>query len=130
MLHLFIIFCSGMQSFYFSESQDALVLQICHEKWCSMLIRLQFHDSLIWETASPRTHKPKIVKKTLQPSCKTEIKSTLDWSSGIRLISTVNIISVQPKQGTKLVVTRQFVRSTHYHCVNHSLNLAYPPPPI
>ena len=25
-------FVSGMQSFYFSESQDALVLQTCHEK--------------------------------------------------------------------------------------------------
>ena len=23
---------SGMQSFYFSESQDAMVLQTCHEK--------------------------------------------------------------------------------------------------
>ena len=93
-LHLLlIIFCSGMQSFYFSESQDAIVLQICHEKWCSRPIRLQFHDSLIWETASPRTHKPKIVNEPLQPSFKTEIKSTLDWSSGIRLISAVNIIS-------------------------------------
>ena len=25
-------FVSGMQSFYFSESQDAIVLQICHYK--------------------------------------------------------------------------------------------------
>ena len=25
-------FVSGMQSFYFSESQDAIVLQICHEE--------------------------------------------------------------------------------------------------
>ena len=25
-------FVSGMQSFYFSESWDAMVLQICHEK--------------------------------------------------------------------------------------------------
>ena len=25
-------FVSGMQSFYFSESQDAMVLQTCHEK--------------------------------------------------------------------------------------------------
>ena len=25
-------FVSGMQSFYFSEFQDAMVLQICHEK--------------------------------------------------------------------------------------------------
>ena len=25
-----IIFVSGMQSFYFSESQDAIVLQACH----------------------------------------------------------------------------------------------------
>ena len=25
-------FVSGMQSFYFSESQDAIVLQTCHEK--------------------------------------------------------------------------------------------------
>ena len=25
-------FVSGMQSFYFSESQDAMILQTCHEK--------------------------------------------------------------------------------------------------
>ena len=34
-------FVSGMQSFYFSESQDATVLQTCHEKKCSGLISLQ-----------------------------------------------------------------------------------------
>ena len=57
-------FVSGMQSFYFSESQDAIVLQTCHLKKCSGLISLQL-DSLIWETASPRTHKPKIVNESL-----------------------------------------------------------------
>ena len=32
-LHLLLIILSqGMQRFYFSESQDAMVLQICHEK--------------------------------------------------------------------------------------------------
>ena len=25
-------FCSGMQSFYFNDSQDAMVLQTCREK--------------------------------------------------------------------------------------------------
>ena len=57
-------FVSGMQSFYFSEAEDAMVLQTCHEKWCSGLISLQL-DPLIWETASPRTHKPKIVNESL-----------------------------------------------------------------
>ena len=46
-------FVSGMQHFYFSESQDAMVLQTCHEKKCSGLIGLQL-DPLILETASPR----------------------------------------------------------------------------
>ena len=48
---------SGMQSFYFSESQDAIIiiLQTCHLKKCSGLISLQL-NSLIWETASPRIH--------------------------------------------------------------------------
>ena len=49
-------FCSGMQSFYFSKSQDAMVLQTCHEKCVSLQL-----DPMIWETASPRTNKPKIV---------------------------------------------------------------------
>ena len=40
-----------MQSFYFSESQDAMVLQTCHEKYCSGLISLQL-DSSIWVTES------------------------------------------------------------------------------
>ena len=44
-------FVSGMQSFYFSESQDAMVLQTCHEKKCSELISLQL-DPLIWEIAT------------------------------------------------------------------------------
>ena len=57
-------FVSEMQSFYFSESQDAIILQTCHEKKCSRLISLQL-DSLIWETASPTTHKPKIVNESL-----------------------------------------------------------------
>ena len=52
-------FVSGMQSFYFSESQDAIVLQTCHEKQL---------DSFILETASPRTHKPNIVNESLH-SC-------------------------------------------------------------
>ena len=30
-------FVSGMQSFYFSESKDAIVLQTCHLKKCSGL---------------------------------------------------------------------------------------------
>ena len=34
-------FFSGMQSFYFSESQDAMVLQTYHEKKRSGLISLQ-----------------------------------------------------------------------------------------
>ena len=34
-------FVSGMQSFNFSESLDAMVLQTCHEKLCSGLISLQ-----------------------------------------------------------------------------------------
>ena len=51
-------FCSEMQSFYFNESQDATVLQICHEKWCSGLVKLQL-GPLIWEIVSPRTHKTK-----------------------------------------------------------------------
>ena len=45
------IFGSGMQCFYFSESHDAMVLQIYHEKKCYGLISLQL-DSLIWETES------------------------------------------------------------------------------
>ena len=57
-------FVSGMQSFYFSESQDAIVLQTCHKK-CFGLISLQL-DSLMWETVSPKTHKPKIVNVSLQ----------------------------------------------------------------
>ena len=32
---------SGMQSFYFSESQGAMVLQTYNEKYCSELISLQ-----------------------------------------------------------------------------------------
>ena len=35
-------FVSGMQSFYFSESQDAIVLQTCHQNYCYGLISLQF----------------------------------------------------------------------------------------
>ena len=58
-------FISGMQSFYFSKSQDANVLQTCHLKWCPGLISLQL-DSLIWETASPRTRSPKIVIESLR----------------------------------------------------------------
>ena len=46
-------FCSGMQSFNFSESQDAMVLHTFHEKKCYRLLCLQL-DSLIWETASPK----------------------------------------------------------------------------
>ena len=46
-------FVSGMQSFDFRESQEAMVLQACHEKKCSGLISLQL-DPLIWETASPQ----------------------------------------------------------------------------
>ena len=57
-------FVSGMQSFYFSESEDAIVLQDLSLKKCSGLISFQL-DSLIWETASPRTHKPKIVNESL-----------------------------------------------------------------
>ena len=57
-------FISGMQSFYFGESEDAKVMQTCHLKKYSGLISLQL-DSLIWETASPRTHKPKIVNESL-----------------------------------------------------------------
>ena len=57
-------FVSGMQSFYIRESQDAIVLQTCHLKKCFGVISLQL-DSLIWETASPRTHKPKIANETL-----------------------------------------------------------------
>ena len=58
-------FISGMQSFYFSESQDAIVLQTCHLKWCPRLISSQL-DPLIWETASPRTRSPKIVNESLR----------------------------------------------------------------
>ena len=54
-------FASGMQSFYLNESQDAMVLQICHEKKCFGLISLEL-DSLKWVSVSPRTHRPKIVK--------------------------------------------------------------------
>ena len=46
-------FVSGMQRFYFSQSQDTMVLQTCHESQCSGLISLQL-DPLIWETVSPR----------------------------------------------------------------------------
>ena len=41
-----------------------MVLQTCPEKLGSGLISLQL-DSLIWETASPRTQKPKIVNEPL-----------------------------------------------------------------
>ena len=41
-----------------------MVLQTCREKLCCGLISLQL-DSMIWETASPRTHKPKIVNELL-----------------------------------------------------------------
>ena len=53
-----------MQNFYFSESQDAMELQTCPENLGSGLKNLQL-DSLIWETASPRTQKPKIVNESL-----------------------------------------------------------------
>ena len=42
-----------------------MVLQTCHEKWCSGLISLQL-DPLVWETVSPRTQKPKIVNESLR----------------------------------------------------------------
>ena len=58
-------FVSGVQSLYFSESQDAMVLQTCNEKQCSALVSLQL-DSLIWETAIHMIHKPKIVNESLQ----------------------------------------------------------------
>ena len=60
--HNFVI---GVQSVYLNESQDAMVLQTCHEKKCSGFISLQL-DLQIWETASPRTHKPKIVNESLE----------------------------------------------------------------
>ena len=42
-----------------------MALQTCHEKKKSSgLISLQL-DPLIWETASPRTNKPKIVSESL-----------------------------------------------------------------
>ena len=41
-----------------------MVLHTCHEKECSGLISLQL-DSLIWETAGPRTNKLKIVNESL-----------------------------------------------------------------
>ena len=34
-------FVPGMQSFYFSESKDVMILQTCHGKECSGLISLQ-----------------------------------------------------------------------------------------
>ena len=46
-------FVSEMQCFYFNESQDAIVLQL---------------DSLIWETASPRIHRLKIIHESLRMS--------------------------------------------------------------
>ena len=56
---------SGMQSFYFSESQDAIVLQTCHQKivfWTH-----KFVVGLVdMGTVSPRTHKPKIVNESLE----------------------------------------------------------------
>ena len=58
-------FVSGMQSFYFSESQDAKVMQTCHDKKWSGLISLQW-DTLIRETTSLRAHKFKIVNKSLR----------------------------------------------------------------
>ena len=61
-------FVSGMQSFYFSESQDAMVLQTCHEKIVSGLVSLQL-GPLIWETVSPRTLKPKFVNKVSIIQC-------------------------------------------------------------
>ena len=38
-------FVSGMQSFYFSESQYAMILQACHKKWCSGLINMENSES-------------------------------------------------------------------------------------
>ena len=64
-------FVSGMQSFfYFSESQNAMVLQICHKNsfWTCKLTRFQL-DPLIWETVSPRTHKHKFVNKVSILQC-------------------------------------------------------------
>ena len=60
-------FVSGMQSFYFSKSQDSIItfadLSLKIVFW-TRVISLQL-DLLIWETASPRTHKPKIVNESL-----------------------------------------------------------------
>ena len=42
-----------------------MVLQTCHEKQCSGLIKSLHLDSLICETVSPRTRKSKIVNKSL-----------------------------------------------------------------
>ena len=44
-----------------------MVLQTCHEKYCSELISLQL-NSLIWETASPKTHKLNIINESLNLS--------------------------------------------------------------
>ena len=53
-----------MQSFYFSESQDAMVLQTFMKKSDLDSIVCSW-DSLILETASSRTHKPKILNESL-----------------------------------------------------------------
>ena len=63
-LHLLLIVLSRGCKVIFQQTLDAMVLQTCHEKWSSGLISLQL-DSLIWETASPRIHKLKIVNESL-----------------------------------------------------------------
>ena len=57
-------FFSHAGSRIFSMSQDAMVLQTCHERKCLGLVSLQL-DQLKWETVSPRTHRAKIVIESM-----------------------------------------------------------------
>ena len=58
-------FVSGMLGFYFSESQDAIVLQTCHKKKCSGLISLQLGLIDMGNSESQDPYKPKIVNESL-----------------------------------------------------------------
>ena len=106
-------FCSGMQSFSFSESQDAMVLQTCHKKivfWTH-----KFVVGLQWETASPRTHKPKIVNESLIWGQGHSWKShPTDWTSQDLnhkpLIYKVSDLSTIPQPSIPMSVTRCYLR--------------------
>ena len=62
---LLIILSLGCKVFISASPRMQWYCRLVIKKWCSWLISLQL-DPLIWETASPRTHEPKIVNESLR----------------------------------------------------------------